>query len=161
MAGSNRTINSYFTSFTDSWLGVILTRSLRLNDRPNIQPVDSYNTIRRQTDYPIVRNMPVLDKHKPPVVKSIRRCVRQFLNDYVQCIITLDIIKENDIYAQCAKCNKCMLWHAIEEWVRVSSSCPHCRIKIDLNTIPKYRNRKTKHDKTVARSARLAKSNGI
>ena len=45
----------------------------------------------------------------------------------IMCIITLEPIEENADVVQCQECRKQCLMSAINEWFKVSKTCPHCR----------------------------------
>ena len=49
------------------------------------------------------------------------------------CIITLDLISENEDVVQCMQCKKICNMDALNSWFIQSKTCPHCRG--DVNTI--------------------------
>lgn len=44
------------------------------------------------------------------------------------CVITLEPIEENTDIVQCQECRKLCLMSAMNEWFKVSKTCPHCRV---------------------------------
>ena len=44
------------------------------------------------------------------------------------CVITLEPIEENADIVQCQECRKLSLMSAMNEWFKVSKTCPHCRV---------------------------------
>ena len=44
------------------------------------------------------------------------------------CVITLEPIEENADIVQCQECRKLCLMSAMNEWFKVSKTCPHCRV---------------------------------
>ena len=43
------------------------------------------------------------------------------------CVITLESIEENANIVRCEQCYKSCLMTSMNEWFKVSKSCPHCR----------------------------------
>ena len=43
------------------------------------------------------------------------------------CVITLEPIGENVDIVRCVQCHKSCLMEAMNEWFKVSKTCPHCR----------------------------------
>jgi len=48
-------------------------------------------------------------------------------SDDTMCVITLEPIEENADIVQCQECRKLCLMSAMNEWFKVSKTCPHCR----------------------------------
>jgi len=43
------------------------------------------------------------------------------------CVISLETIQNDSEACQCGVCRSLSLFIAMEEWLRVNATCPHCR----------------------------------
>jgi len=74
------------------------------------------------------------DGSKSWYLNGVRYCpnlwtVQPLINDMVgqMCVISLETIQNDSEVCKCGVCHSLSLFPAMEEWLGVNSTCPHCR----------------------------------
>ena len=49
------------------------------------------------------------------------------ISNDVSCVITMEPIIENTDIVKCSQCNQICMMEALNEWFKISKTCPHCR----------------------------------
>ena len=50
-----------------------------------------------------------------------------YIDEYEECIISLDQIHHNENIAKCSQCKKIAKYQLMQQWFNENKSCPHCR----------------------------------